>query len=573
MTAAICRPSLALLLAGLGACASSPDAPDASPAPVDAGAGERADGAAPDRAADLRSPPSGLPLPAGVAPPRRLFQEPARLTGGGPTGCSHQEPATGDGHRWCVFSKPGASATETELWTIDASAAEAPACDGSSPACVRLTSKLWTEFPLGGPVHPYSHEFFGDTLIYYAEAVSRAHEQHRGPVFGWRPGWTRPHRISSDGAVMCWGHARLPIAHCLEDLAGPVMMPDLVELRAGAITDSDGIALSSLGWIRAFANGAPSWQAGFSPRGDLFGISSPDPDPAVEALRVVATGELGQVPPREVVRDASSWEISPQGRHVLFFRRETRDARVLHVADLPSGASPMQIASNVRDFLFVGEAVGDDSIIYVTESDPDHGALRLLRDPGNPASATTVFTYTDQFEDVRVSDDLRFTAWEDAHFQIRVVDHGKLGSCELNSVPGRAGFVPLFLASAGLVFWIEESAADIDRRDGWLAEPTGCAGKRRFGQDVELILPVGDRGVVFTDELDPVSSQVTLKYAAIAGGKEWPAAGPVRIHGDVDGSSVFLIGSPAGARPVLVSFRVVGGPPAEQGTYVFPLPL
>jgi hypothetical protein len=503
-----------------------------------------------------------------------LIEDPARLTGSGPTACSHQEPATGDGHRWCVFSKPGPSPAETELWTVDvtAAAAAAPRCDGSSPGCLHLTSKLWTEFPLGGPVHPYSQEFHGDTLVYYAEAVSAAHQLHRGPVFAWRPGWTQPRRISSGETVMCWGHARLPVAHCLEDLVGPVMMPDLVELRAGTLVDADGPGLPSVGWIRTYANGAPSWQAGFSPQGDLFAISSPDPDPAVEALRIVATSDLGRAPAREVLRDASSWEIAPGGRQVLFFRQETRDQKVLYLADLPTGANLTRIDAGVSDFLFVPESGREDNLIYVTESDPDHGAFHLLRDLTRPSSAVTLFSYSDPFEDVRVSDDLRFTAWVDAHFNIRVVNNGDLGSCDLNATPRRAGFAPVFLQSAGLVFWNEESAGDLDRRDGFLADPAGCRGKRRFGQDVELILPVGDRGVVFTDELDLGNSRVTLKYAAIAGGKEWPAAGPVRIHDNVDGSSVFLVGSPAGTGPVLLLFRVVGGGP-DQGTYVFgPLP-
>jgi hypothetical protein len=580
MTAQIRRSSL-LGLALVAACSSAGGHPDAAPpadAPADAGAGGDAtpppeDATAPPR--DTRPQPTGLALPAGVAPARRLIGEPARLTGNGPTACSHQEPASGDGHRWCVFYRRLAPDGDTELWTVDitAAATEAPRCDGSSSTCRRLTSKLWTEFPLGGPVHPYSHEFHGDTLVYYADAISRPRTLHRGPVYGWRPGWSQPRRISTPEAVMCWGHQKLPIAHCLEDVVGAVMMPDLVALGAGPLADMDGLALPSLGWIHTFANGAPSWQAGFSPAGDAFLVSSPDPDPTVEALRTVATGNLGRAPLKEVVRDVSSWEVSGDGQHVLFFRPESTTSKALQVADFPSGANVTKIGSAVKDYLFVGSAAS--SLIYVTESDPDHGAFNLLRDLRLPGAAQTVFTYNDPIEDVRLSPDLRYTAWVDAHFQVRVVSHADLRSCDLNAQPRRAGFAPAFLDSAGLVLWSEEATDDVDRRDGYLADPAGCQGKRRFGQGVELILPVGDRGVVFTDEMDPGTARVTLKYAAIAGGKEWPAAGPVRIHGDVDGSSVFLVFSGEGPRagPVLVLFRVVSGGPEMEGTYVFgPLP-
>src|SRR5260221_9601381 len=58
---------------------------------------------------DMPPPPSypktGLPLPDGVPPPRRLLPATAELTGGRSiNSCSHQQPASADGHRWCSFS-------------------------------------------------------------------------------------------------------------------------------------------------------------------------------------------------------------------------------------------------------------------------------------------------------------------------------------------------------------------------------------------------------------------------------------------------------------------------------------
>src|SRR5882757_2251138 len=105
-----------------------------------------ADGDVPE-AAPVEDELLGLALPTGVAPPRRLLDGTATLTGAGRTACSHAEPASGDGHRWCAFRLPGAAAGSTELWVIDvtatAAAATAPACDGTSPACRRLSSDVW----------------------------------------------------------------------------------------------------------------------------------------------------------------------------------------------------------------------------------------------------------------------------------------------------------------------------------------------------------------------------------------------------------------------------------------------
>ena len=140
----------------------------------------------------------------------------ARLTGIGVTSCSHQDPPSGNGDRWCVFTVPRTAGRNDELWVINVSLAardEVPACDGTNSNCLRLTTNLWTEFPLVGPVHPYSHQFWGDTLIFYADATSRPGEVHRGPVFGWRPGWLQARRIATGNAVDCAGHKDVALVH------------------------------------------------------------------------------------------------------------------------------------------------------------------------------------------------------------------------------------------------------------------------------------------------------------------------------------------------------------------------
>ena len=79
---------------------------------------------------------------------------------------------------------------------------------------------------LNGPLHPYAHRFFGDTLIYYADAISGPMQVHQGPAYAWRPDWARPRRISSERALECWGHPSRLLAYCLEDLAGDPNRPD-----------------------------------------------------------------------------------------------------------------------------------------------------------------------------------------------------------------------------------------------------------------------------------------------------------------------------------------------------------
>jgi hypothetical protein len=564
----------AFVLAGCGDGGSAtPAVPDAS---VDAAVGGDAsttrDGlGGPEAGADGPAA-SGLPLPVGVSPPRRFLPPKAQLVGQGFSSCSHHEPASGDGDRWCAFMTPGANGA-TDLWVIDLTrtAADAlPPCDGSSPLCLRLTTNLWTGTAIGlGPIHPYSHEFYGDTLLFYADAVSAPADLHRGPVYAWRPGWSQARRISGPLAIGCWAHEDLLLATCWEDFTGDAMTSESFVLSAGAISATADVTLPSLGNIRPYRTGnALAWQSGFSPKGDLFVYSSADPDPAVESLHAIPVEQIGRAAPTEIVHDASSWEISPAGERVYFYRAEgVTEQRALFTADFPSGANATKLASGVHDHLLFGDAMKDQGIAFLIELSGEVGTLRFLRDPHMPATAAALFTYTSMLEDVNVSPDLRFTAWSDGHFDMRIVRMSDGRSCDLNTTAKHDAFAPAFLEHAGLVFWQEDSAVVEQQLDGFYANPDGCQGKQRFGEGVDFTIPIGDRALVFGDELDVGTSAVTLKYAALAGGA-WPAAGAVRIHENVDNSWIV----PVGPQPRLLVFHVSKGGPSEEGTYVFSLP-
>jgi hypothetical protein len=550
-------------------CSNEPSAGEVRDAAIDtiedAAATEQADAAiAADLRPDTRPRASGLLLPPGIAPARRLLDADASLTGRGFTACSHQRGPGSSADRWCAFTKAGPSAVE--LWVIDvtrAAAGPVPVCDGSSPLCLRMTANLWIWGAVNGPTHPYAHAFEGDTLVFYADALSGRGEVHRGPVSVWRPGWAQPRRIGGDRTVQCWGHRQELLAFCIEDLAGDPMQPESLEVRAGAIADADGIVLPSLGRIRARgAEGPASWRADFSPAGDVFAISSPDPDPTVESLRVVATAELGTATPREIVRDVNAWQLSHDGHKLFFLRQEAAGQNALYAADFPSGEGLNRLDPSVNDYTVLGGDERDHGVAILADDGQDTTALRLIP-PGAPAR--TVLSYRDGLEGLTISPDARFTAWMDTHFTARIVRSDDLRSCELNATPGHSVYRASFLDSAGLVFWTEEAGGDRDRRDGYLANPDGCLDKRRFAEAVYFIAPVGDRGIVFADEIDDETQRATLKYAAIPGGKEWPALGPVRVHDDIDGDSVFA----ASLDPLLLMFRVSGGGADRAGTYLF----
>jgi hypothetical protein len=223
----------------------------------------------------------------------------------------------------------------------------------------------------------------------------------------------------------------------------------------------------------------------------------------------------------------------------------------------------------VRDFIILGEGAKDEGVAFLSSSSRDRTSFRVVRDTSMPQGVVTVFTYRDLLEGVRMSPDLRYTAWLDSGFRARVVRHSDLNACKLNVYPQGAAFEPLFLDHAELVFW-NEDAPGADRRDGFYGRPEDCAGTRRFATGISYYTPLGDRGLIYTDERDD-SQRTVLKLAPLtkqAGALTLGA--PLRIHDHVEEGYYTLLGSP----PSMVLFRAVGPDEPNPGTWIFgPLPL
>jgi hypothetical protein len=571
----IARPPLAwfaalvLMACGDGARGRA-DASDAS-SPTDAAAdvatGVDATGA--DTVAPLQ-PIRGAPLPPGVPPPRRILDGNVILTGDGPSTCSHQQPASGDGHRWCAFARPGAPGA-TELWVFDLSALAgggpngAPlTCDGTSPACRRLSAALWTGSPLGGPSHPYSHAFDGDTLVFYADGSAGGDRGlHRGPVYAWRPGWPAARLLSSATGLLCRGHARAPLAHCLDDLVGDPLRPDSFELRAGDLAGSG--PLPSLGRVSPLTpDGESAWQVGFTPDGDGLGLSSPATDPSVPVLRLhpIVGGTPGPAVP--LARDVRNWKFSHDGRRVYLVRQPPGGAAELSVLGLAAGATPEVLATGVQNFELIGDGSADRGVaVLVLEA--GRRVLRLVGDPQAPGVVTGVFTHRGTPEAVRVSFDGKLTAWITDDFTGRLVRHADQAICLINTRDDVEVFRLGFLGNARLLIWTESAPDDVNRRDVFFAPPGDCRQSTRFGHGVHFLHPVGERGLVLGDELEESAERLTLKVVATrTRDGRFVLDEPLRVDEKV-GQYITV----ASEQPLLVLYRKDGQGPEVDGVYLF----
>jgi hypothetical protein len=79
------------------------------------------------------------------------------------------------------------------------------------------------------------------------------------------------------------------------------------------------------------------------------------------------------------------------------------------------------------------------------------------------------------------------------------------------------------------------------------------------------VAPIGDRGIVFADQLEDDSQRGTLEVAPMKG---WPAP-PLQVRTGIDAPSVI----PAGWSPLYLLFTVSRTGPEQDGTYVYgPVP-
>jgi hypothetical protein len=496
------RTWLAATLLAAGACGGRPlPLPDA-----------RVDGPGRDTAA----PDAGTPA-------RQLVAGPVRLVGTHLDVCSQ-----GRGHHWCAFSRADAAGGKTALWVIDvtqAAAGAVPACDGTDPGCLRLTTDLWTGRPSSGPAHPTAHRFSGDTLIFHAQGPA-SHDEYRGPIFAWRPGWPAARLISGPSAYSCLAHPDGQAAYCFEDLAPPSEPLFHFDLHGGRLGDGPLPLLSRI-VPRRTGSLVTQWAAGWSPAGDFLaystgGATSGEP----EVLRVVRTDDAA-FPERQITaaRGVSRWQISGDGRHWYFLRGYNYDpdapAGTLARADFPSGAGETALAAGVGSFVFAG--TGQPAIGLTDGMSGGAGTFKLMRDVAQPAVVQTVASGVIS---AALSPDLRFSLVSQTNGPSRwtkdayLVANDGSGRCPLASSPSASFYGDPFFPHAGLVLWADMIDIDILAGTGWMARPDGCTAKREFGHRVDYWFLVRDDGAIFSDGSN--GNTADLRYVKLGPGALWP---------------------------------------------------
>ena len=526
---------------------------------------------------------------------RRLLPARTTLLGLHRSTCSYGPASTPAGaNRWCAVSRPGATLGTLELWVLNVTKAAAdPAgvmCSGVGNAdCIKLTSNLYSSQPDVGPVYPTAHRFYGDTLIYYANAMSAPSELYRGPVYAWQPGWPSARQIASNNAVLCSGHSRANVAVCIENISPEGVMPVTWDVHAGPIDVGPMKKVATITPVHPTTE-ASQWGSGFSTMGDYFVYSTPSAATGNrETLFFIKTSDIGTVAPTQVGDPGvSRWTLNGAGTKWFYLRdynynRQGEPSGTLYMRDFPGGATETRIQSAGAPPLIPGgstRGVGTyQPLIDQNDMDAGLGLLvnvvggrgnyRVMKNPaGSPDDPANVVSVVNDVATLPTySPDLRFYYFAKAVDEMVgttdtwVVKSDGTGSCALTQSLSSSIFGFPFTADSSLMFWMDNFDAATDSGEGWVANPDGCANKRRFASSIDFWFVDGAKALLFSDDSD--GRFVTLRYAPVQSGQ---LGMPVVAQRQIDR----MFGVLPNFEGVL--FSITSNNAAVDGVYHLPLP-
>src|SRR5207244_3417958 len=141
----------------------------------------------------------------------------------------------------------------------------------------------------------------------------------------------------------------------------------------------------------------------------------------------------------------------------------------------------------------------DGGVSYLDHLRAGRGTYKVLRDSTKPATAVTVATGV---YSALISPDLRFSLLEtmvdprNGTTDAIIIKNDGTGRCALQAGTTTDLYGGAFLAHSGLAFWADHINPATGIGEGWLANPDGCAGPRKFADAIDFWFPVGDDGLV-----------------------------------------------------------------------------
>jgi hypothetical protein len=458
------------------------------------------------------------------------------LVGSGNDSCTNQVPYSAD--RWCAFAKPGTSSGTTELWVINATKATAGVaikCNTTDANCIRLTSGLLDD----SQFHFRVHRFDGDSLI-FSEGVSGS---ATGDIFGWRPGWTAPRKLTSQSGELCIGNKVSTTVVCVDNVVVDAAMTRKLDFHAGSLDDQNGGLVPLVDTFIFFtATDAQTdlqrYEWDISPDGRYFAWSGRYDAAGTETLKVQKVGDpTSRV---TVATDVSAWTISNDVAKWYWIKsfnyNPDTPAGGLESAPFPAGTPSKALGSKVGDYFQAGQSKGvilRSNIVLDATTQQSVGTLSLMPDRETPGTIQTLDTKVLALFDVNADGTkIMYTKNEAVLggvlpvFDLFIAKADGSPVCTLAS--SATAFAdpsaPKFLSSGGLAVFGRINGIT-GEGEGLYVNVAMCKATK-FATEIYSWQPVGDEGFVYSDDLTAVNQigETTLRFAQATNGA-LPASG------------------------------------------------
>jgi hypothetical protein len=458
--------------------------------------------------------------------------ESVELVGSGNDSCTNQVPYSTD--RWCAFAKPG-TGDNVELWVINATKAAAGVaikCNTTDTNCLRLTSGLLDD----DEFHFRIHRFDGDSLI-FSEGVGGG---STGDIFGWRPGWSAPRKLTSQTGELCIGNKASSTVVCIDNVAIDAAKTRRLDFHGGTLDDQNGGLVPLVDTFIFFTptdaqTDLQRYEWDISPDGKYFAWSGRYDVAGKETLKIRKVGEATST---TVATDVSAWTISNDVSKWYWISAFNYNADVpsggLESAPFPAGTPPKALAGKVGDYFQAGQTNGlivRSSIAVDTASGLSLGTLSLMPDRDTPGTIQPLDTKVFALFDVSADGSkVMYTKNEDVLggvlpvFDLYIAKADGSPVCTLAATPTSFADPSAPKFSGGIAVFGRINVVT-GEGEGLYVNATMCAAKK-FASEIYAWQPVGDEGFVYSDELAAVNrnGETTLRFAQAASGA-LPASG------------------------------------------------
>jgi hypothetical protein len=545
-------------------CKNSPRKPDAgqttkvdpSDISLDAGTGAAADAptARDDAAPDLAGGNTPDATTASSLKVKRLTTFPADLV----TywfDCNRSPGKKND--RWCTFVSGG------ELWVINLARAakEFVRCDGTDPLCLRLTTKVYRDHEdftsFANPT------FWGDLLIFHAEAKTNVSLNYRGGVFAWMPGWPAARKLTSSDGLKCQGVEQndkswAPAVYCIDN-ATPSGQVDLLVTPDVATTP-----LALVTRLPPESPGAPaplSGTAALAVDGNFLIYRSGSPG---KRSLFRASTRPGPMPenPVLIIDDVKDWRLSVDGQDVYLLYPNGR----LSWANIKDPAIKTDLALQVGTFeVQQSSSIGDNGVIALSEMTNRGGRLKLFFSRTSAAETDVGRTFEIGFD---LSSDRRFTIFQPLWSTIglgsvALMNNTTRESCTLQAKPRAEVFnTGSFSQNGNWASWLEYEN-ETGEANIWIARTQNCTDHHMVGRDYSQFGFIDDWGFVFLDEWQRDRGS-RFRIVQWGPGQTWPESGPATVFRSVDAFEF--------PRPGDTLIPFTSAEPGQEGLYVLELP-